>query len=542
MLAGAPIPPDLVAGVRAVTGGDVRAPVGHDRVPAGHRRHRARAPSGRWGAIRPGGPSPAAPWSSPRSTTRPHRCPTATWGELLVHAPWMFDGYDAAWSADADTWIVLDGRRYHRTGDVGYLHDGLVFHLGPPQPRPRHRRRARWPAWPSRSPSRTALGTVRWPPSASARPGAQVVCLVVDGDGGLDVAGRGTAQRGARRRPRPGGRRPRGPPARRPPTRVEDRPDRAGRRPPAGSWPGGEGPRHRRLEPPRGRRRPAAAARGDVVTCFQRRPSGTGAADVLGDVRDSTRRPCGGRRPRRRRPPRRPRCPPTGVGRCLRGQRGGHRARRGCRRLVWAPGARVVTIGRLRRPARRSAPGPGRPATPAATPTPTPRRWPSAWCSEQSSVPTVVLRPHLVWGPGDTQLDRSDRRHGPARAGWPCPTTDGRSSTPPTSTTPPLRWWPDSTARRLRRGVGRPWVVTGDDPRPLLELVEGILRAAGLDPLVRSVPAPVASAVGRVLGRAGRGDEPPLTHFARPPAVGGPLVRPARHPAGPPLASRGRRR
>ena len=42
----------------------------------------------------------------------------------------MFDGYDAAWSADADTWTVHDGLRFHRTGDVGYLEDGLVMHLG----------------------------------------------------------------------------------------------------------------------------------------------------------------------------------------------------------------------------------------------------------------------------------------------------------------------------------------------------------------------------------------------------------------------------
>ena len=57
-------------------------------------------------------------------------------------------------------------------------------------------------------------------------------------------------------------------------------------------------------------------------------------------------------------------------------------------------------------------------------------------------------------------------------------------------------------------------MVTGGDPRPLAELVEGILRAAGLDPAVRSVPAPLASLAGRVVGRCWPGDEPPLTHFA----------------------------
>jgi len=62
--------------------------------------------------------------------------------------------------------------------------------------------------------------------------------------------------------------------------------------------------------------------------------------------------------------------------------------------------------------------------------------------------------------------------------------------------------------------VGKAWVVTGDDPRPLAELVYGILRAAGLDPEIRSVPAPVAAFAGRVVGRFWPGDEPPLTYFA----------------------------
>jgi nucleoside-diphosphate-sugar epimerase len=47
-----------------------------------------------------------------------------------------------------------------------------------------------------------------------------------------------------------------------------------------------------------------------------------------------------------------------------------------------------------------------------------------------------------------------------------------------------------------------------------VELVAGILRAAGLDEAIRSVPAPVASVVGRLVGRMWPGDEPPLTHFA----------------------------
>jgi hypothetical protein len=99
----------------------------------------------------------------------------------------MFDGYDAAWTADADTWIVLDGRRYHRTGDVGYLYGGLVFHLG------RRSHVLDTADGPLASvaveePVRAALG--RSVAAVGIGPaGTQVVCLVVSGDGGLDVAG-----------------------------------------------------------------------------------------------------------------------------------------------------------------------------------------------------------------------------------------------------------------------------------------------------------------------------------------------------------------
>ncbi len=133
---------------------------------------------------------------------------------------------------------------------------------------------------------------------------------------------------------------------------------------------------------------------------------------------------------------------------------------------------------------------------------------------EHAVVPTVVLRPHLVWGPGDTQL--IGRIVDRARRGRLALPDHGRAMVDTT--------WVDDAAAAVVAGLdhavpgdeatGRPWVVTGGDPRPLTELVEGILRAAGLDPAVRSVPAPVASVAGAVVGRLWPGDEPPLTHFA----------------------------
>jgi len=113
----------------------------------------------------------------------------AGWGELLVHAPWMFDGYDAAWSADADTWAVHDGLRFHRTGDVGYVEDGLVMHLG----RRRHVIESADGALASvavEGPVTAATG--RLTAAVGVGPvGHQVLCVVVDGGGRLRVAGHG---------------------------------------------------------------------------------------------------------------------------------------------------------------------------------------------------------------------------------------------------------------------------------------------------------------------------------------------------------------
>ena len=52
------------------------------------------------------------------------------WGEILVSAPWLFDGYDARWSADLTANVRREGRRFHRTGDVGYFWGGGLFQLG----------------------------------------------------------------------------------------------------------------------------------------------------------------------------------------------------------------------------------------------------------------------------------------------------------------------------------------------------------------------------------------------------------------------------
>ena len=128
--------------------------------------------------------------------------------------------------------------------------------------------------------------------------------------------------------------------------------------------------------------------------------------------------------------------------------------------------------------------------------------------------PAVVIRPHLVWGPGDTQLvGRIVERARAKRLRLP---DHGRALIDTT--------YVDDAGRALvaahdhaRDGdpaTGRAWVVTGNDPRPVAEVVEGILRAAGVREPAPSVPAPVASVLGRLADRFGRSDEPAITYFA----------------------------
>lgn len=133
---------------------------------------------------------------------------------------------------------------------------------------------------------------------------------------------------------------------------------------------------------------------------------------------------------------------------------------------------------------------------------------------------TVALRPHLVWGPGDTQLvprilDRA--RRGQLRL-----VGDGSSVVDTT-------YVDDAAAAHLcaldaldRLGpdadcAGRAYFVTSGDPRPIRELVDGILAAGGLPPVTGTVPRPVAVAAGAAVEALwsvlGRTDDPPMTRF-----------------------------
>jgi nucleoside-diphosphate-sugar epimerase len=129
----------------------------------------------------------------------------------------------------------------------------------------------------------------------------------------------------------------------------------------------------------------------------------------------------------------------------------------------------------------------------------------------------VAVRPHLVWGPGDTQLvGRIVER---ARAGRLALVGGGRALVDTT--------YIDNAVSALvaaldavhpdARCSGRAYVVSNGEPRMIRELVEGICSAAG----VTFAPRDVSLRVGRSAGAAvermwpmlRRDDEPPLTQF-----------------------------
>ena len=128
----------------------------------------------------------------------------------------------------------------------------------------------------------------------------------------------------------------------------------------------------------------------------------------------------------------------------------------------------------------------------------------------------VAIRPHLVWGPGDTQL--IGRIVDRARSGRLALVDDGAALIDTTYLDNAV----DALVAALDRAEapevhGRAFVVSNGQPRTVAELLARICRAAGLPAPHRHVPLPVAYAGGsvaeRVWARLHRTDDPPMTAF-----------------------------
>jgi nucleoside-diphosphate-sugar epimerase len=130
------------------------------------------------------------------------------------------------------------------------------------------------------------------------------------------------------------------------------------------------------------------------------------------------------------------------------------------------------------------------------------------------AMPIVAIRPHLVWGPGDTQLvGRIIER---ARRGRLALVGSGAALIDTTYVTNAA----DALVAALDRAhdiSGRALVVSNGEPRTVLELFTRITAAAGIDWMPRRVPAKLAITGGlaaeRLWARTGRSDDPPMTSF-----------------------------
>jgi 2-alkyl-3-oxoalkanoate reductase len=132
-------------------------------------------------------------------------------------------------------------------------------------------------------------------------------------------------------------------------------------------------------------------------------------------------------------------------------------------------------------------------------------------------IATVALRPHLVWGAGDSNLTM--RVIARARAGKLRLVGDGSNKVD--------GCYIDNAAdahilaldkvKKGARCAGKAYFVTNDEPMPTRDLINGIVQSAGLPPVTRTVSPGVAKFVGSILEIVwtlmGRTDEPPMTRF-----------------------------
>ncbi|MGC1208627.1 MAG: NAD-dependent epimerase/dehydratase family protein [Ornithinimicrobium sp.] len=143
-----------------------------------------------------------------------------------------------------------------------------------------------------------------------------------------------------------------------------------------------------------------------------------------------------------------------------------------------------------------------------------------ALAAHSNGLAVTAIRPHLVWGPGDTQL--VGRIVDRARSGRLAMVGSGAALVDTT--------FVDNAADaiiaaldRIEYAGGQPLVVTNGEPRPIGELVADICRACGAAPPRLHVPYPVAWGVGGLVEAVTTAShripgvppitQPPLTRF-----------------------------
>jgi 2-alkyl-3-oxoalkanoate reductase len=262
----------------------------------------------------------------------------------------------------------------------------------------------------------------------------------------------------------------------------------------------------------------ALLARGDDVTVLQRRPAGLGCTEVLGDVAD-----------------------PAAVRRAVRGQdavvhlaakvdvvgRWAAYARAnidGTRTVLSA--CRAAAVGRLVHVSSPSVAHAGLALAGVGAEPADPQRArghyscskavaeQDALAADSAALRVLVVRPHLVWGPGDTQL--VERLVTRARAGR-LPVLGSGAALIDTT-------YVDNAATALVAALdacgrvhGEPLVVSNGEPRPVAEVLARLCAAAGVGGPRGRVPFPAAwlagAAIDGVWALTRRRSTPPLTRF-----------------------------
>jgi nucleoside-diphosphate-sugar epimerase len=134
--------------------------------------------------------------------------------------------------------------------------------------------------------------------------------------------------------------------------------------------------------------------------------------------------------------------------------------------------------------------------------------------ADSAELAVLVIRPHLVWGPGDTQLVAPLVER--ARAGR-LPLIGSGAALIDTT-------YVDNAVDALLAAVrvcgevhGEALVVSNGEPRPVAEILRRVCRAAGVPQPGRRVPFPVAYLLGAMIEAGwavtGRRDAPPLNRF-----------------------------
>lgn len=140
-----------------------------------------------------------------------------------------------------------------------------------------------------------------------------------------------------------------------------------------------------------------------------------------------------------------------------------------------------------------------------------------ALAANSADLAVVAIRPHLVWGPGDTQL--VGRIVDRARSGRLALVGGGAALIDTTYVSNAA----ESLVTALdmvkpgARCAGRAYVIANGEPRQIRDLVAGMCAAAGVPFEPKDVPLAVARFAGSVIERAWRiarpDTEPPLTRF-----------------------------